>query len=240
MLPAINATDAHHRKTALAHPQRALESSAHFTRGGGPPAPDHDADHATRTRRVAAEQRRLLQWAQAHGKLGFSGRLPPEFARGGEHRVFYQKRTRRYLKATLPDRQLGYGIALGSFIHGATPAEYLDRLALQNQVFQDDIRLERIVTNQGQPIIITSQPAIKGIAPTQPVLDELMAGKGYATLAVGAYYDAPTGLLIFDLFPRNAIQVTNGEVYPIDPVIQRITPEFAQFLQAQPFTINLR
>jgi hypothetical protein len=36
---------------------------------------------------------------------------------------FFQKRTQRYLKATLPDRQRGYGIALGSFTHGATPSE---------------------------------------------------------------------------------------------------------------------
>jgi hypothetical protein len=85
-----------------------------------------------------------------------SRRLPPVFARGGEHQVFFQKRTQRYLKATLPDRQKGYGIALGSFTHGATPAEYLDRLDLQNQIFNDDIRLERVVPNNGQPIIIIS------------------------------------------------------------------------------------
>ena len=57
-------------------------------------------------------------------------------------------------------------------------------------------------------------------------LDELMAGKGYEKLADGAYYDERAGLLVFDLFPRNAIQAANGHIYPIDPVIQRITREF--------------
>jgi len=121
----------------------------------------------------------------------------------------------------------------------ATPAEYLDRLDLQNQIFHDDIRLERVVANHGRPIIITSQPAIKGEAAAQAALDELMAGKDYEKLADGAYYDEPNGLLIFDLFPRNAIQAADGQIYPIDPVIQRITPDFGEFLRAEPYTINL-
>jgi hypothetical protein len=165
--------------------------------------------------------------------------MPPAFAQGGEHDVYFQKRTQRYLKATRLDRQKGYGIALGSFTHGATPSEYLDRLALQNRIFNDDIRLERVVNNDGKPVIITSQPTIKGSEPTQGALDELMAGKGCLKLSEGAYYDERAGLLIFDLFPRNAIQAADGTIYPIDPVIQRITQDFGQFLRAQPQTINM-
>lgn len=67
-----------------------------------------------------------------------------------------------------------------------------------------------------------------------------MVEKGYEKLTDGAYYDEPTGLLIFDLFPRNAIQGANGVIYPIDPVVQRISVDFGQFLREQPFTINLR
>jgi hypothetical protein len=52
---------------------------------------------------------------------------------------------------------------------------------------------------------------------------------GYERLAEGAYYDEQNGLLIFDLFPRNAVQSTDGHIYPIDPVIQRITADFGQF-----------
>lgn len=64
------------------------------------------------------------------------------------------------------ERQLGYGIALGSFSCGATPSEYLDRLDLQNLIFHDDIRLERVVANGGKPIIITSQPFTMGLMAT--------------------------------------------------------------------------
>jgi len=223
----------------LADPRGTLESSADFTRGGGAPAPDHDAPYASRASRLEAEQRRLIQWAKENGKLGVSGRLLPGLTRGGEHQVYFQRHTRRYIKSTLPERQKGYGIALGSFERGATPSEYLDRLDLQNRIFDDDIRLERIVVKNDKPIIVTSQPAIKGVTPTPMALDELMTGKGYEKLADGAYYDERAGLLIFDLFPRNAIQAATGHIYPIDPVIQRITPEFGPFLREHPDTINL-
>ncbi len=165
--------------------------------------------------------------------------MPPEFSRGGEHQVYFHERKQRYFKATLLNRQLGYGIALGSNSRGATPSEYLDRLDLQNQIFNDDIRLERIVLIGGKPVIVTSQPAIKGLPPTQTALDELMLAKGFEKIADGAYYDVKSGLLLFDLFPRNAIQVVDGQIYPIDPVIQRITADFAQFLREEPYTINL-
>ena len=75
--------------------------------------------------------------------------------------------------------------------------------------------------------------------PTQSALNELMLQKGYERLAEGAYYDEKAGLLIFDLFPRNAIQAADGHVYPIDPVIQRVTSEFGQFLRQEPYTIKL-
>ncbi len=239
ILWGINATPNDQQKTGMADAGRTLESAADFARGGGAPAPDHDADHAARTKRVKTEQRRLIQWAEENGKLGRRGRLPPEFSRGGEHQVYFHKRTQRYLKATLRERQLGYGIALGSQVRGATPSEYLDRLHLQNQIFNDDIRLERVLLKKGNPVILTSQPFIRGVAPDQAALDEMMLAKGYEKLSDGAYYDQKAGLLIFDLWPRNAVLAADGQIYPIDPVIQRITPDFADFLRQEPYTINL-
>jgi hypothetical protein len=235
----INGTPNDQREACVADAGRTLESAARHTCGGGAPAPDHDSDLATRKKRVEGEQRRLIQWAQENGKLGRGRRLPPEFGRGGEHQVYFHKRTQRYFKVTLLERQLGYGIALGSFTRGATPSEYLDRLDLQNLIFHDDIRLERIVANHGKPIIITSQPFIKGSAARAASLDELMLDKGYEKLTDGAYYSEREGLLVFDLLPRNAILAADGQIYPIDPVIQRITPDFGQFLRDHPDTINI-
>lgn len=129
-------------------------------------------------------------------------------------------------------------MALGSLTHGATPAEYLDRLALQNKFFDDDIRLERVVLKSGRPVIVTSQPAIAGQAALPHLVDELMVSVGYERLAAGAYYRE--GFLIFDLVPRNAIAAADGIVYPIDPVVQRVQPDFADFLRENPDRIHNR
>ena len=129
-------------------------------------------------------------------------------------------------------------MALGSLTHGATPAEYLDRLALQNKFFDDDIRLERVVLKSGRPVIVTSQPAIAGQAALPHLVDELMASVGYERLAAGAYYRE--GFLIFDLVPRNAIAAADGIVYPIDPVVQRVQPDVADFLRENPDRIHNR
>jgi hypothetical protein len=67
----------------------------------------------------------------------------------------------------------------------------------------------------------------------------MMRTKGLEPLAPGAFYDAKAGLLIFDLIPRNAILTADDGVFPIDPVIQRIDPDFAEFLHRHPNTINL-
>jgi hypothetical protein len=185
---SINGTPNDQREAGVADSGRTLESAAHYTRGGGAPAPDHDSDLATRAKRVEVEHRRLIQWAQENGKLGRGGRRLPEFGRGGEHQVYFHRSKRRYIKATLLERQLGYGIALGSLAHGATPSEYLDRLGLQNLIFHDDIRLERVIANGGKPIIVTSQPFINGVMAPAAALDELMLGKRYEKLTDGAYY----------------------------------------------------
>jgi hypothetical protein len=234
-----NGTRNNIQETGVADSGRPLESAARYARGGGPPTPDHDSDHATRTKRVEVERRRLIQWAKENRKLGRGRRLPPEFGRGGEHQVYFSRRTQRYIKATLLERQKGYGIALGSNDRGATPSEYLDRLDLQNQIFNDDIRLERIVLKKGKPIILTSQPFIKGVEAVTYEIDELMFGKGYEKFAEGAYYAKQDGLLVFDLFPRNAIKARDGHIYPVDPVIQRIKADFAEFLREHSYTINL-
>ena len=82
----------------MADARRAIESSADFTRGGTPPVPDHDAAERQRTERIEAEQRRLIAWAKAHGKLG--GRLPKDDVGGGEHTVRLDDKADLVFKAT--------------------------------------------------------------------------------------------------------------------------------------------
>ena len=112
-------------------------------------------------------------------------------------------------------------------------------LAILCAVSATGLHADPLTLETGKPIILTSQPFINGVAATTPALDELMLGKGYEKLTDGACYAEAEGLLVFDLFPRNAIKAADGHIYPIDPVIQRITPEFDQFLREHAYTINL-
>ena len=225
-------------KVPMANIEGPLESASCYTRGGAPAAPDHDATECQRTTRIEAEQLRLIQWAKRHCKLG--RRLPPEDSRGGEHRVYFEEKSNRYFKSTIPEKHKGYGIALGSYVHGASPAEYLDRLALQNSIFNDDIHLELIVVRNKKPIIVTSQPFISGEYASQEALDAMMLEHGFEKFISGAYYYVEDGLLVFDLFPKNAKINSTGVICPFDPVVQRITPDFADFLRKYPDRIHNR
>ena len=218
--------------------QKSLESAAHDTGRGAETTPGHDASHAERAQRVAVEQRRLREWAKENHKLKRG--LLPEDSRGGEHIVHFDERSGRYFKATRPEAQRGYGIAFGSHSQGATPGEYLDRLIIHNRIFGDDVRLERVVSIGDKLSIVTSQPTIKGRDATQTEIDGMMAQKGFEKIGVGAYYHSDENILIHDLVPKNVkVSGHDGMVHPIDPVIQRVTPEFADFMKRHPVSGDL-
>jgi hypothetical protein len=59
---------------------------------------------------------------------------------------------------------------------------------LHNKLFDDDVRVERIVpvnTGAAGPrySIVTSQPAIRGVAASEKETDAMMDGKGFEKLA---------------------------------------------------------
>lgn len=225
--------------SSLADSRMALESAEANTRGGGRPAPAHDESRSERLARIRGEEGRLRAWAERQRILVSD--LPPADDLQGEHGVHYDLTSDKYIKFTRPDRHRGYGIALGSHLHGASPAEYLDRLSLQNTLFNDGVRLEAVSVRPGGRLsIITSQPRIVGEAATLDAIDALMSQKGYGKLADGAFLDSSNVLLVCDLFPRNVIGAHDGTVCPIDPVIQRITPDFARFLTQHPERIHDR
>ena len=110
---------------------------------------------------------------------------------------------------------------------------------IHNRIFGDDVQLEYIVRAGGKLSIVTSQPAIKGRDARQPEIDAMMSGKGFEKLGLGTYYHSGGGLLVHDLFSKNAkFAEMDGLVYPIDPVIQRVTADFAEFLRQNPICVE--
>jgi hypothetical protein len=217
------------------HPTRSggakgsLESAAHDTSGDARTSPGHDASLIERRSRISAEEGRLRKWAKENGKLG--GNLPREDKRGGEHTVQLPSeddKSQRVIKATRPEASAGYGIAIGSN-GGASPGEYLDRQTIHNRIFNDDVKLERVVPVGSKLSIVTSQPHINGRNATADEIDSYMGQKGFEKVASGSYYHRQEGLFVHDLSANNAkLSATTGQVRVIDAVIQRATPSFVE------------
>jgi hypothetical protein len=204
--------------------QSPLESAKSYIGRGAETSPGHDAADTERIARLATERERITQWGRENNRV-LAG-VPEPQSGGKEHDVSFDAAAGRVTKTTRPDFQLGYGHAFHEDIGGATPSEYLERVHLANQTFGDDIRLEGIVQKAKGPSIVTSQPLIIGRESTQAETDSYMAGKGFEKLNKGAYYHAQHGLLVHDMDHGNVKTDAAGMVHPIDPVIQRVTPDF--------------
>ncbi|MDR1305248.1 MAG: hypothetical protein LBK76_08510 [Verrucomicrobiales bacterium] len=81
---------------------------------------------------------------------------------GGEHTVYFDRKSNRVVKITHPD-VTGEGV-IG---HPKNIHDYLTNLYLQNQEFADDVRLEGVINLHDTPFmqVIISQPWIKGGRP---------------------------------------------------------------------------
>ena len=92
------------------------------------------------------------------------------------------------------------------------------------------MRVERVVKHGGKPFIVTSQPQVKGPAATPRQIIRTMGESGFDPIAPGAFSHREEGILAFDAYPKN-VKFSGGEAAPIDPVLQRATSEFAEFIR---------
>jgi hypothetical protein len=94
----------------------------------------------------------------------------------------------------------------------STPLQYLKRLQLQNSFWGDDVRLEGVQITVPGARIVTTQPDVKGEAPTQDFLNDYMCGEfGFRKLKIApmGYYKSHSYLLgrfaMFDVHPANFV-----------------------------------
>ena len=93
-----------------------------------------------------------------------------------------------------------------------------------------------VPTGPGLLSIVTSQPFVNGRDAEQSEIDAMMLEMNFERIGEGMYYHAGEGLLVHDLVPKNVKVVADGCVLPIDPVIQRITPDFADYFRRNPIS----
>ncbi|GAA5495756.1 hypothetical protein Rhal01_01935 [Rubritalea halochordaticola] len=152
-----------------------------------------------------------------------------------EHLVRYDVNAHRAIKKTLAGN---YGFILnGNDEHeGSSLLEYLDRLALQNELFGDDIRviggfpLESSLALFSKPTapVLTSQPFRDGASdqreiPTEDEIECYMSSKGFVPLKDKFYgwWNEEKRILVVDAKPDNFVFTREG-IVPIDLQIKKM------------------
>ena len=156
-----------------------------------------------------------------------------------EHKVFFDESKKRAFKHTWPGvfGQIPCVVKGHLDRRNATPSEYLQRMALQLEVFGGDIELEGVYTSDepsmiigqpaGQPSLVISQKWYEqsGAVTTESIHD-LLAHEGFRGVpnSYFGFYRPSDGVAIVDAKPDNFVQTTEGLI-PIDLQMTIFTPE---------------
>ncbi|MBX3740248.1 MAG: hypothetical protein KF712_04610 [Akkermansiaceae bacterium] len=150
----------------------------------------------------------ILAWAQRHGRIldpgpieGLRGQDAPH---GGEHTVIIDGPSRRVIKLTKP----------GLFGAQAEDAiAYLERWALHNRAFGDDVAFEGLVTLPGEhaPRAVISQRYAEGRDATMEEQADFLNGKGFHEQPDGRWIHPIRGITVWDtITPGNVIATADG------------------------------
>jgi hypothetical protein len=200
-------------------------------------AAESESSGLAREIRADREVESLVAWADARGLLSTRSRPPqPDDLTGGEHAVEINDVLGLVFKSTHPGK-FGYSADV-ELIHprgwkakpritaglvDASPDEYLFRLAMQNELFRDDIRVMGVARFPQGVSVLTTQPFYEGERTAQADIDAWFESPGWSKLPdkAGAFYDVVKDLLIMDALPRNVLTLANGDLMPFDVVILR-------------------
>ena len=193
-----------HDKSARNSPSSIL-SALGLGKEGGAADPEQRRKHG----RQLARASELARWAEGEGRsyhektaLGAAERI---LGGGGEHVVFLDETGNRVLKRT----KAGLFGAQGNDV-----GEYLQRWALHNEVFGDDVRIEGVTKLEGDDEIrvIVSQPFFEGRDATAEELSEYLASKGFVRWENwGAWVHPVRGVAVWDTqTPGNALMTAEG------------------------------
>jgi len=210
--------------------------------------------------RLRDERELLIRWAR---EIGFT--LPaedyrlPKFRTHGEHHVFYDEESDRFMKITHGwDRQkAGFALTVEArfsrfgkvtqnpiyapSIREATPLEYLARLRLFNRTFLDSVEVEGVIDEPGSEAIVISQRYITGSAAPPVVVREFMSHRGFAEVPgviAGrrdsiSYFRSADRVAVFDTHPENFLS-SGPETVPIDALIIHANDDLTTFLSMSP------
>lgn len=208
--------------------------AADYVQGSRGPIPSHDERDQERFQRARTERQRLYDWAEEKEVL-IESYLKTDKG-GGEHAVSFKPEKLLVFKDTRAEVGFGGGFALNNR-KAATVGEYLDRIDLANREFGSAITLIGVRRTVKGPSIRTQMPFFKGDRAMPQEIDSAMESAGYEKIGDAAYYHAGKSIVVYDLFPKNAV-ILGGCIHPIDPIIQRVKPEFVPELKNLYFAVT--
>lgn len=174
--------------------------------------------------------RRLVKWAEDEGC--FFEDLKPLREGGREHDLTFDPASGSWLKFSKPSAA-GYVVAFDAALPELVPAlplEYFERLALQNEVFADDVSFVGVAGPRNDCRIVTRQSDIPGECATAEEIIQMMSQELEFSLlpprfSVG-YLDSfafvRRDVAVFDLRPANVVKTMEGIVVPIDSIPVRL------------------
>ena len=228
--PIADTPPADQAGSSRAQLQALLQHVRRSQRPSGPPAGNEQARIAEARRH---DKTLLINWARNAGVLlsETPDRYPlnsPQDKGGREHHVFHDTASNRWVKITKGD---GSAFGFQPLDEGkndewmisqdhADVVSYLEKLALQNQVFHDDIVLHGVIADPlGKVALIISQPHYKGtFAGVYTAIKPAMADAGFVRIEPpsarfedpSAYYRPSDNLAVVDMHDQNAILEDNG------------------------------
>ena len=159
-----------------------------------------------------------------------------------EHWIQHAPDSERLLKITYPG-QFGLRMALNIRanqkpqqvsdalrVRPATPLEYLDRLALHNQLFGRSVEFLGLVRWKGFWSMVISQIFLRGTKPSLAQIQSYMEANGFHKLGdENAYFRVEDSIAVFDAHSRNFV-FTDGVPVPFDVLPQRVGTTTAAML----------
>lgn len=191
---------------------------------------------------LARQKEVLYQWADRLGLLLNPDEIIPFLDRGGqEHEILSRgervwKVTRNGVFGLSP----GIELALVSsaedarrfHLWEAAPAEYLERLHLQNLLVPGLNQLEGVIHQaNGELAIVTSQPRFDIIPVSTAEIDAWFAARGFEKITDAAYYRAEDNLGVFDAHDKNLVRADEDVLVPFDVIPCHPAGGFLAFIE---------
>lgn len=182
--------------------------------------------HGEASGRFSAERESLVACFQERGAI-----LPRHFCEGfkpvsagAEHVVYHDAQNSLAIKITRPNNY-GHSVRRMGRMLDASPLEYLSRLAWQNALFGDDIRILGLHFDDEGLQVVTSQPWILYDESPLATDDQIAAylnliGLKRAALYPHGYffYDGRSNIAVADAGPSNVVISNDGKIVAIDVV----------------------